>query len=286
MAALPERSERGVWEHKPVTRMPFLDREFHVKIKPRRVVAASIVGVLFILVFVLGRWSVDPEVPDVSIPDLPDVPELPSSGIFNSMTGFVTGFVESMLEDEPENVSSTGIPVPNTSVSDSTTTETGASASASDAASNSNLTESSTTSSESAGSANTSTAEEFVVTRYSKVALAVPTAEKEWKETYGKITYLQYTIKNNEEGTIKPDYMVMHVEGYNDEALKKKIPLMATHKEIKAGQTDSTRVLVPNGFAYAASTAGNLENVMITFQLFDAKGVLMTSYTKEYDLKG
>lgn len=121
---------------------------------------------------------------------------------------------------------------------------------------------------------------------YSNVALAVPSVEKNWIETWGKITSFQYTIQNNEAITIKPDYIVMKVEGYDNEALQKKIPLPVESKEVAAGQTFSTTIAVPNGFAYSQSTVGNLENVLITFKLFDANGVQMATYTKEYNLQG
>src|SRR3989344_7857931 len=55
-----------------------------------------------------------------------------------------------------------------------------------------------------------SDAPEVIVTKYTKVALAIPSVKKDWHEDWGKITQLAITIKNNEEGTIKLAYIVMN----------------------------------------------------------------------------
>jgi hypothetical protein len=123
--------------------------------------------------------------------------------------------------------------------------------------------------------------EEKIITSYSKVALAIESIHKDWKGTWGKITQLQYTIKNNEEGTVKPAYFIMTVEGYDDIAKTINIPLI-----IKAGQSYTGNVNIPQGFAYNAVTAGNLANVRVTLVMFDASDKSMASFVKEYDLNG
>ena len=125
---------------------------------------------------------------------------------------------------------------------------------------------------------------EPTITDYTKVALAIDGVKKEWKETWGKVTYLDYTIKNNEAGTIKPSYLIMTMEGYDD--YEKKIPLPPESATIKAGEVSTNTVLVPNGFSYNEITAGNLDNVEITVSLFDATDTAMAHYIKSFDLSG
>ncbi|MDO8656860.1 MAG: hypothetical protein Q7K45_06490, partial [Nanoarchaeota archaeon] len=128
------------------------------------------------------------------------------------------------------------------------------------------------------------TVEEPIITTYTKVAVAINDVDFDWKETWGKITKVDYTIKNTETGTIKPDHLGMLVEGYDD--FEKKIPLPLSSKTIKAGESASSKVQVPMGFSYSPVTAGDLTTVEITFTLYDADNKVMTSFKTAYNLNG
>lgn len=127
---------------------------------------------------------------------------------------------------------------------------------------------------------------ENIITKYFKVALAVPTVKKEWYGSWGKIMQFSITIKNNEAGTIKPAYFIMNVEGYDD--FDKKVSLPTAAQTIKAGEKLDATVNVPNGFAYSPATkgVGDLAAVHIIFNLYDSKDVLITAYETDYNLKG
>ncbi|MBI4152232.1 hypothetical protein HY495_00850 [Candidatus Woesearchaeota archaeon] len=127
---------------------------------------------------------------------------------------------------------------------------------------------------------------EKVITKYSKVALAVTGVKKEWYDGWGKIVQLSVTIKNNEEGTIKPAYLVMNVEGYDD--FDKRVPLPAKAQEIKAGVKLEEDVNIPNGFAYNPATKGigDMSTVHIITRLYDERDVLITTFGTDYNLQG
>lgn len=129
-----------------------------------------------------------------------------------------------------------------------------------------------------------STAPEEIITKYTKVALAIPSVKKDWHGDWGKITQFAITIKNNEEGTIKPAYIIMNVEGYDD--FDKKIPLPSTAQVVKAGQKLEGTVNIPSGFAYNSVTAGDLTGVHIITRLYDAKDVMITAYETDFNLQG
>ena len=74
----------------------------------------------------------------------------------------------------------------------------------------------------------------------------------------------------------------MIVEGYED--TEKKVPLSERSKSIYAGVTHESDVAIPNGFAYNQVTAGNLQNVQITIQLYDSSDKLIKATSKEVNL--
>ncbi|MEK6901330.1 MAG: hypothetical protein AABX37_03245 [Nanoarchaeota archaeon] len=124
-----------------------------------------------------------------------------------------------------------------------------------------------------------------IITTYTKVAFSLSGVTKKWMETWGKVTQVEITIKNNEAGTIKPSYMIMNMEGYDD--YDKKIQLPLSSQTIKAGQTLSKTVLVPKGgFDYNEKTAGNLADVIITLTLYDGNDKQMALYSRSMSLKG
>ncbi len=125
---------------------------------------------------------------------------------------------------------------------------------------------------------------EEIITKYSKVALATSSVKLEWHETWGKIMQLVLTIKNNEAGTIKPSYLIMNVEGYDD--FDKRIGLPKTIQTIKAGEKIEGSVNVLNGFAYNQVTTGDLATVKVLVKMYDEKDVVITSYEREFNLNG
>ena len=130
------------------------------------------------------------------------------------------------------------------------------------------------------------TAEEEVLTAYPAGTLAfdITKVQKEWYDTWGKITKLEVTFKNNADGTVKAKYITMTVEGYDYD---KKVPLVEDGVvTIKAGQTKNLYVTVPGGFAYNKLTTGDLKTVKITAALFDEADVQITGGSKDYDLQG
>ncbi len=233
-----------------------LDKEIHIRLSPRSLLKTFIFFLLLTSVFYLGRWSVSSPESNISESDV---------------SGFSIGdWFRSNSEKEEET------PTTKSSASSNSTNTTVAQPARNEvpAATESTATENESESEETDAN---------VITKYSKVALAVADVTAQWKGTYGKITSIQYTIANNEEGTIKPDHFVMVVEGYDD--FEKKVPLPVSSKTINAGETKSANLLVPQGFAYSPLTAGDLTNVKITFKLIDGNDKEMSMYEKQYVLK-
>ncbi len=256
------------------------EKEFNIKIKvsPRRFLKKIAFLAILLLVFFAGRWTV----PDTAATD-----ETSSSW---SITGFLSGLIDSSDNEDasPEaNASET-----NTSTTPTNDTET--SNDDGDLITGGAVADVATAEPEEAAEEEEEENNEPVITSYSKVAVALTGIQKEVKEAdvWGKIIKISYTIKNNEEGTIKPGYMMMTVEGYNEEAEKRKVLLPENSKTVLAGQSASGTVTVPGsssgayGFNYHKTTAGNLQNVRIDIILFDANSKPMASYYKEFDLSG
>ncbi len=124
---------------------------------------------------------------------------------------------------------------------------------------------------------------------YTKVSLAIPSVTVEIKglnPIWGKIVSIDYTIKNNQESAVKPNYiLISQIEGYDNKYFKK-IPLSLTTKIIDSGKSFSSNCIIPTGFTYSEATAGKVEDVTIAFMLFDEKDIPMASYAKDYDLSG
>ena len=123
-----------------------------------------------------------------------------------------------------------------------------------------------------------------IITKYSKVALATSGTKLDWQNTWGKITQIALTIKNNEIGTIKPSYLIMNVEGYDD--FDKRIDLPSALQTVKAGEKVEATVNIPNGFAYNPITTGDLSSVHILVKMYDGKDTLITAYERDFNLDG
>lgn len=127
---------------------------------------------------------------------------------------------------------------------------------------------------------------ETVITEYptGTLAMTLTGVKREWFETWGKINTLEVTFRNNAQGTIKPSYITMVVEGYDYD---KRVPLAVDSSiSIKAGQTKNLFVTVPGGWAYNRVTAGDLKSVTVTIVLFDEADKQMGSDRKEMSLEG
>lgn len=235
-----------------------MEDEIYIKIRPRTIIKSLSYVLLFVVVFYLGRFSVD--APDLSL----------TTSLFDKSS-------EPAKETAPatEKKMTSSIPTVGAAVTEPVKEEQ-------KAVETTNPTpEPPTTTTES-----TEKHEEKVVTSYSKVAIAITSVKTDWKETWGKITQVTFTLKNNEEGTVKPSYIIMTVEGYTDDGSKKKMNLLPTAQKVPAGKSISASTVVPSGFAYSAATAGNLENVNIAVVLFDENGKAMASFAKDFNLKG
>ncbi len=279
-----------------VNESSLLNRELNINIrlKPRRLAKGLVLLLLLVVVFYLGRFTAGPEealtsanvVEESNVGSEEALSESKEESLTSKATEFVTGLVSGLLpefsEDSEEDVSA-----PDTNAASETSTA--------DTATNTNSTAEALPETEAAALANDSTstpeqtaAAETVVTTYGKVALALNNVLFDWKGDWGKITKIDYIIKNNEEGTIKPSYLIMLVEGYDTEEtmIKKKISLPLSGQSLGAAGTYTQITNVPQGFAYNEITAGDLADVRIALSLYDASDKLMSSYSKGFDLRG
>jgi hypothetical protein len=126
--------------------------------------------------------------------------------------------------------------------------------------------------------------DEKIVTTYKNVKVQLHEVNVEWKETWGKITGLRYTITNGEDGTILPDHFLIMVEGYKD--VEKEAFLEEDSKKITSGQIQSGTVTLEKPFNYNEVTTGKLDDVQVRIVLFDTDGKPMASFQKEFDLEG
>ncbi|NQV91197.1 hypothetical protein HQ489_01875 [Candidatus Woesearchaeota archaeon] len=125
---------------------------------------------------------------------------------------------------------------------------------------------------------------EKIITKYTTSQLILNNVKVDWKDTWGKITQLDYTIINGEEGTIKPSYIAIKVEGYGD--FEKKMPLPTSGRTVKQDQRFEAITNVPKGFAYSESTTGDLGSVNIIANLYDANDNVIGTSIGDFSLKG
>lgn len=247
------------------------EREIRIKVSPKRVLKLASFFVLLIFAFYLGRWTMPESVATEAV--VVEAPEESSESSF-SFTGWVTGL---FAGDGEEEVNAT---------EPATATAPAASESA-PAEPTTDATVPATTNTTPASSTPTGAAaadDGDVITTYNKVALALTAVKKDWKETWGKVTSFDLTVKNNEDGTVKSSYIIMNMEGYDD--YDKRIIFGQT---IKAGKTLQYTIPVPKGFSYKGGTpggAGDLSSVDITIQLYDASNKLISTTTNAMNLQG
>ena len=235
----------------PLRKHSPLDGEITIKLSPRRLIHGLLMVSLFVLVFYTGRFSAGAascQLPSFSLPDF--------SGIFSSDDASPSGLATAEVNQTKEAGAATeaaALEEPGTTPSNESTDK------------------------ESEGT-------ETTITSYSKVALSLDDAYFDWKGSWGKITGIAYTIKNNEAGTIKPDHFIMTVEGYDD--IEKKFSVQYTSYKVKAGETLKDEALV--GFAYSPKQIpdGDLTKVKISLFLYDASDKLMASHHRDVNLQG
>ena len=236
-----------------------LKEEFDIKVNPRKVVKGVFICVIFLLVFFAGRWSIDP--PGFSF----DPASLSSD---SEETDFAETLKENVEEKEVKPSALAGAAT--TEVVEPETVEE----------ENVEL----DASTEEVVEEENEDIEEEVITDYKRVAFSIDKATVDWKETWGKITHLGFTVKNNEAGTIKPDHIIMLVEGYDD--FEKKINIPLSGQEIKSKNVYSTAPKIPSGFSYNEATTGDLATVKITGTLYDGSGKQMATFSGNFNLNG
>lgn len=265
-----------------------LDKEVSIRFRPRTALKLLFFVVFFLISFYLGRWSLEECPASASAPAqtlTPPSVEKEESGFFSQVLSSFTGLFAS--DEEPEtppvkNTSLTNASSLNQTSSPSSSQSTSSSSSSASASSASNTSASSSAASSSAEETDEET--ETIITSYSQVFFSIDKVKTEWHDTWGKIIYFEYTIKNNEVGTIKPDRFVMNVEGYMD--FDKKVPLPASSQSLKSKTTAKSTAFVPSGFAYSELSAGSLRDVEITFKLLDSSNKEMAVFKGMFDLSG
>ncbi len=126
---------------------------------------------------------------------------------------------------------------------------------------------------------------EDIIRTYKHTTFTFDDLKTEWKGTWGKITEITSSITNSEDGTIKPAYITLNLEGYPEEAAKK-ADIHPAAKTIKKGQkVTQLRTLIPKGYAYNEKTTGDLAEVEATIMLYDDEDKLIAIAKKNVNLK-
>ncbi len=248
-----------------------MEEEIYIKIKPKIIVKTLSFVVLFLFVFYLGRWSID----------------TPSFGLNlfsgdHPVTGAVTTTEKVVTESKITKVETPKTTTPAPKVEEKATSNVLTTT----AASVVEVPKTTTTEPNTSTTETAATDEVFLASYNGKVAVALTNMKVDWKgDDWGKISQITYTIKNNEDGAVKADHFILTVEGYDDKALQKKIPIPISSQKLSAGKSYSQTLNVPSGFTFAESTTGSLGNVRIGLLLYDANDKMMSSMSREFDLK-
>ncbi len=255
--------------------LPLLKEEVTIKLHPRKIIKWSIIILVVILAFFLGRLSVgDGEQPSPTPEEIIEEPEVDAEpGFFSKISNFFGGLFSRSSEDNITTASENGtIAIPqNETAPETEETET------------SPPEVNTTPETDTNPSTEEQTQEGTIVTEYNVVELTLKDVKIDWKTTWGKVTRLEYSIKNNEDGTIKPEYFLMSMEGYGD--YEKEVPLPYTSKKIPAHSSASSMATIISGFSYSELSCGDLTNVKIVLSLYDINDTLMDSYEKEFNLQ-
>lgn len=127
---------------------------------------------------------------------------------------------------------------------------------------------------------------EVIITNYNNVAVSLDDVQIDWKGTWGKITEVVFSIKNNERGTIQPDYIKVHIQGY-DEKGARKADIHPLAKSIRSGQKlTQIRTRLSSPYSYSETVVGDLMGVPVVIFLYDAGDNLIMSATSSMNLQG
>ena len=247
-----EEQVRGYKEEKskPAKHSKILKDEINIKLKPKTILHFILIIVVLLGIFYLGRASVACGSVDTD-----------NSSSF-SLSGWVTGVTSELFSGDEDVVEE---PVVEEPVEEETPPE-----------------EVEETPEPEVKETVEAVAEE-VITSYNNVALEIKGVAVDWKGNWGKIIGIDYSISNQESGTIKPDYFLLEVEKYE---LEKQVSLPPSSRTIKSKVKGSSSATVVGGFAYSEITLGDITGVQITVSMYDASGKLMASTIKTVDLSG
>ena len=257
------------------------EREITIKIKPRKIIQVTLIILILLVVFYLGRFSAGDSLGDSwSGFDL----NWNFSSSNNNDTE-VNVEIDTVAEPAPEDVSDTAETSDNAETNSAVESSAAKSSTEESTTSDSNATDETTdVAADSTDSTGATLEEQGFTTTYDDVSITLDSIEHEWKGTWGKITTVSFTIKNKENGPVKMDHLGMTVEGYGE--FEKVLPISASVQQVQKMTQVSSKVGVPSGFGYKAVAAGDLSNVQITIVLYDAESGKMGTATKEFNLGG
>lgn len=124
-----------------------------------------------------------------------------------------------------------------------------------------------------------------VITEYGDVELSFTrTPAFTWHADagWGQIETIYYTIKNNENGIIKPAKFHIIIEGYEGNDLVRKVAVPHNTVEIGAGKTVQNAVDRLISYSETVTEPANIE---IKLVLVDEQGVTIAEAAKEFNLK-
>lgn len=258
-----EGENMGKTDDNKQSRSRGLDDEISIKVKPKMILKGVVYVVILLLVFGLGRWTAGPTVMTEEV-----VVEEPVKENSFSLSNFLTAFLsgepkaeEKMPTAEAEEVPEEPATVAEEMPAEEPETPTGATVTEEEE-------------------------DEYVLASYEgrNLKLTFKPIIQWVGPKWGKIIKIDFTLTNNEGGTLKPTYFLLYVEGYPD--LEKKIPLPSAAQEVKSHTQLSTVVDVPGSFAYNQVTAGDLTDLLVNLVLYDAKGKIITSFADNFNLQG
>lgn len=257
----------GTFEKKASKPNSALDSEFTIKLKPRMVIKTLVLVAIFFSVFYLGRFSATSA----------------SCGL-SDVSSFFSGIFASSDTPSPSGTVVADTPAAETKLITTPASSTPEVTAPTEPA----VTEPAADSGATAAAVVETEPAEEIITTYKKVALAIEGVNKIWKEpgVWGRMTGIEYTIKNSELGTIKPAYFTMTVKGYED--MEKRFAVPYTSETVKAGQTLQDAAAIggsPSGFAFNKAQV-NLQRVEIKLMMFDAADKVMGLAVREVDLSG
>ncbi len=281
-----------VFEEEPNS---FLDKEVKLKFKIRPVLTSSVIIVVLLAVFILGRVSVDSSTSGAVVSEAAEASTAEAAVAEADAAEEKTSFLSKLVPDFIENTFSylvgfdqTAENVTDAAVQGSAVAEeTVKAVNDVSAAAALDTAESEAAEADAAEETEAAVVEadaQEVITTYSNVALAIDGVVLDWKTTWGKVTDVKYTIKNNEAGIVKPDHFGIVLAGYDD--FKKEASVPPSSRTLKAKTSASSIATINGGYAYSEATLGSLASVVVTLTLYDATDNVMATTTKAVSLQG